>query len=63
MAPGSNKAGAKHDAAWRRAVRLFVAVFVGALALVYLFILLVDPYDLVPFSLPMERPLVSGSQR
>ena len=63
MAACTNKAGARDDAAWRRVVRLFLSVFVGALALVYLFILLVDPYDLVPFSLPMERPLVSGSQR
>src|SRR4051794_4702311 len=57
------KDDAKDAAAWRRVVRLFVSVFVGALAIIALFILLVDPYELVPFSLPMERPLVSGSQR
>src|SRR2546421_13025516 len=48
---------------WRRFVMLFFATFlVGVLGGV-LFILLLDPYDMVPFSLPIERPLVSGSQR
>jgi len=48
---------------WRRFVKLFVATFVGGALAATLFILLIDPYDMVPFSLPMERPLVSGSQR
>jgi hypothetical protein len=48
---------------WRRFVRLFLGTFVGGIAGAALFILLLDPYDMVPFSLPIERPLVSGSQR
>ena len=49
---------------WRRFVdavprRPSSAACCGAI----LFILLLDPYDMVPFSLPIERPLVSGSQR
>ena len=48
---------------WRRFVRLFLATFVGGVLGAILFILLLDPYDMVPFSLPIERPLVSGSQR
>jgi len=48
---------------WRRFVKLFLAIFVGSIVSAALFILLLDPYDMVPFSLPIERPLVSGSQR
>jgi hypothetical protein len=48
---------------WRRFVMLFVFTFAGGLAAAGLFILLLDPFDMVPFSLPIERPLVSGSQR
>ena len=51
------------DAEWRRFVKLFVGAFAGAIAAAALFILLLDPFDLVPFSLPIERPMVSGSQR
>jgi hypothetical protein len=48
---------------WRRFVTLFLGTFAGGIAGAALFILLLDPYDMVPFSLPIERPLVSGSQR
>lgn len=48
---------------WRRFALLFLGTFVGSIAGGVLFILLLDPYDMVPFSLPIERPLVSGSQR
>jgi hypothetical protein len=48
---------------WGRFAKLFIAVFVGSVLGAALFILLLDPYDMVPFSLPIERPLVSGSQR
>ncbi|TMJ02136.1 MAG: hypothetical protein E6G97_13255 [Alphaproteobacteria bacterium] len=48
---------------WRRFVLLFLAIFASGMLGAALFILLLDPYDMVPFSLPIERPLVSGSQR
>jgi hypothetical protein len=48
---------------WRRFVVLFLGIFAGGIALLYVFVLLVDPYDLVPFSLPIERPIVSIAQR
>jgi len=48
---------------WRRFVALFLGTFVGGIVAAALFILLLDPFDMVPFSLPIERPLVSGSQR
>jgi len=48
---------------WRGFVRLSLGTFVAAIVGAGLFILLLDPYDMVPFSLPIERPLVSGSQR
>ena len=50
-------------AGWHRFARLFFGTFVAGIFGAALFILLLDPYDMVPFSLPMERPLVSGSQR
>lgn len=49
--------------AWRRFVKLFLGVFAGGILTAALLILLLDPFDMVPFSLPIERPLVSGSQR
>lgn len=48
---------------WRRFVTLFLGTFTGGLVAAALFVLLLDPFDMVPFSLPIERPLVSGSQR
>jgi len=46
---------------WRRFVVLFFAAFVEVLAAAYVFILLVDPYDIIPFSLPLDRRIVSIS--
>ena len=60
--PGDGKA-AQEACAWRRFSATFAGVFGGGLAVLYLFIALVDPYRSVPFSLPMERPIVSISQR
>ncbi|HVY57443.1 MAG TPA: hypothetical protein VHA77_06295 [Xanthobacteraceae bacterium] len=43
------------DRAWRRFVASFLAVFVGGLAAIYAFILLVDPYDTGRFpALPLS---------
>jgi hypothetical protein len=48
---------------WRRfALRFLGVLFIGAIA-IYLFILLVDPYDVIPFSLPIDRRIVSISDR
>ena len=55
--------GQTSDAAWRTFVTWFLAVFAGGVALVFLFILLVDPYNVVAFSLPIDRHIVSISQR
>jgi hypothetical protein len=54
---------ARQARAWRRFSAAFAGVFAGGLAVIYLFIAMIDPYHSVPFSLPMERPLVSISQR
>lgn len=48
---------------WRRFAALFLGVFFGGLAGLYAFVLLVDPYGVVPFSLPIERRIVSINQR
>ncbi len=61
--PLTPKSGTAPRAGWRRFVTSFLVTFVGAILACALFILLLDPYDMVPFSLPIERPLVEGSQR
>src|SRR5712664_3395420 len=48
---------------WRESNRLFLATFAGILAAVYVFILLVDPYGVVPFSPPFERPIMSSQRQ
>jgi hypothetical protein len=44
---------------WHASNRIFLATFIGILAAVYVFILLIDPYGVVPFSLPFKRPIMS----
>jgi hypothetical protein len=48
---------------WRRFVAVFLRVLFGGTVIFYLFVLLVDPYDIVAFSLPLDRRIVSISQR
>jgi hypothetical protein len=52
-----------HTVNWRQANRLFLGTFGGILAAVYLFVLLVDPYGVVPFSPPFERPITNSSRQ
>jgi hypothetical protein len=59
----AGSARSRPQGGWTRFVRVFLGVFLGGLAVGGLFILLVDPYGVVPFSLPIERPLVEGNQR
>jgi hypothetical protein len=63
MSETSRQAGMDQDAAWRRFVRLLLSVFFGGVALVAVFILLIDPYNVVAFSLPLDRRIVSINQR
>jgi len=48
---------------WRAFAAMFVAIFVGGLVLVYGFIVLMDPYGINPYALPIQRAIVSISQR
>jgi hypothetical protein len=48
---------------WRGFATTFLGVFGGVAALMYLFVLLIDPYGIIPFSLPIERRIVSISDR
>jgi len=48
---------------WYTSVRLFLATFGGALLALYIVIVVVDPYGVVPFSPPFERPLVSSQRQ
>jgi hypothetical protein len=51
------------SADWHGFVSLFLSAFIGLVIGTYLFILLVDPYGTIPFSLPIDRRIVSISQR
>jgi hypothetical protein len=55
--------GADNPARWRRFAKTLLATFAGGLAICYAFILVVDPYQVVPFSPPMPRPNIDTSQR
>jgi hypothetical protein len=48
---------------WRDSNRIFLATFIGILSTVYIFILLIDPYGVVPFSLPFARPITSSQRQ
>ena len=48
---------------WSTYLRIFIFTALLSILLLYLFILLVDPYDNVPFSLPLEREPISTNQR
>ena len=48
---------------WRGFVLLLLAALISLIVGTYLFILLIDPYGAIPFSLPIQRNIVSISQR
>ena len=48
---------------WQESNRIFLKTFVGILSALYIFILLIDPYGVVPFSLPFERPIMSSQRQ
>ena len=48
---------------WSSYLRTFIITALVSSGLVYSFIVLVDPYDNVPFSLPLEREPISTNQR
>src|SRR5271155_2048941 len=62
-AQATMKSGPSKTADWRGFVSLFLGTLIGCVVGVYLFILLVDPYDVVPFSLPIDRRIISISDR
>ena len=51
------------EAAWRSWARWFVASALGTCAFVYLLVLIIDPYDSVPFSPGWERYPVTSQSR
>jgi hypothetical protein len=48
---------------WRRFFRLCAGFAAAATAVIYLFVVLVDPYDVLPLSVPADRPPVSTNAR
>lgn len=53
----------KSEDAWRSFNRMFAIVLAGASALVFVLLFLIDPLGVVPFSLPIDRPVVDIKQR
>ena len=51
------------EVSWQESNRFFFATFAGILSAAYIFILLIDPYGVVPFSLPFERPIMSSQRQ
>jgi hypothetical protein len=52
-----------HTVSWRASNRVFLATFFGIVGSIYLFILLIDPYGVVPFSLPFDRAIMSAQRQ
>lgn len=48
---------------WQNGNRIFVATFVAVVAVLYGFIVVVDPYGVVPFSPPFQRPIMSNQRQ
>lgn len=54
---------ADESKSWRRWAAMFAIVWLGGLVGSYLFVILMDPYGLFPFSIPVDRPVLDYSQR
>lgn len=59
----SSDAPAQAPAAWRRFFRLAAGSTVACAAVIYLFVVLVDPWGMLPLSPPFDRVPVTGNQR
>ncbi|HML07412.1 MAG TPA: hypothetical protein VK430_04695 [Xanthobacteraceae bacterium] len=59
----AGKPGITRTADWRVFALSFLGMLIGGVVAIYLFVVLVDPYDIVPFSLPIDRRIVSISDR
>ena len=53
----------ENETAWRRAALALFGTFGAMVAVVFAFVLLVDPYEVVPFSLPLKREIMDTNQR
>ncbi len=54
---------ALRPANWEVSNGIFLGTFLATLAIIYIFILLVDPYGVVPFSQSFVRPLTSSQRQ
>lgn len=51
------------EVGWADVARRGIAVFVCTLAFLYVFVLVIDPYDTLPFSPPLDRAPATTNQR
>ena len=59
----SDPAEAQERSAWRRFFLRAVATAAAGVAVVYAFVVLVDPWGVLPFHIPAERPPISTNAR
>lgn len=60
---GSSKPGSSDPAAWRRFARTALLTAGAALAVLYAFVAVVDPWDTLPLSPPLPRVPISSNAR
>jgi len=59
----SSSTSSSDPAAWSRFLRRLLGTAVGLCAAVYAFVVLVDPWGVLPLSIPAERPPISTNAR
>jgi hypothetical protein len=55
--------GLRKPTDWRGFVYVFLEALIGGISISYAFILLVDPYGVAPFSLSIDRHIMSHNAR
>src|SRR4051812_39210368 len=55
--------GGSTPARWRRFLRLLLATWLGSAGLICAFVVLIDPFNTLPLSLPLARAPVSTNAR
>jgi len=59
----SKKTFPRTEGLWKGFNRAFAATFILIASLLFALVFLIDPFGVVPFSIPMERPVVDMKQR
>jgi hypothetical protein len=63
LSSSTSNSNAAEAARWRKFIRMFIGCTVGLSAFIYGFVLIVDPYNTLPFSPNFEREPISTNAR